>query len=138
MERNADVFVNQQALHEQVGQLLDGLDLDVFATTMNMKEFLDKEWVPKDIRCAIEKSTKYSERARGKIKEIHEIFQVEKRKKTKAIVNSQMGRIERLTVFKGGLYKPPEPKVVENSIVTNFFKEWRQAQKVKPDNHDNA
>lgn len=126
MERDTDVFVNQQALYEKIGQLLEDLDADVYTTTADLKSFMDKEWVPKDIRREIESSIKYSQWARNKIEEIHKILQTERHKGTKTVVDLSRKRIESITVIKGGLYKPPEPETINNGILSDAYKSWRK------------
>lgn len=113
----SDVFINQQAFYEQVGAILENLDTDVFMIGSKIENNLGKEWVPKDVRYSIERAKEYIEQARSKIKEIHEIFQTEKAKSGRAIVNHSRNRIERMTVYRGGLYKKPEIASVDNDPV---------------------
>jgi len=129
-----DVFINQQAFYEQVGTILENLDTDVFVVSSSIEHNLGKEWVPKDIRHSIERAKDYIDQARSKIKAIHEIFQTEKAKGARAILNPSRNRIERMTVYRGGLYKKTEiPSVDNEPILTPQGEEWLRAIRTKPE-----
>jgi len=135
MGTKSDVFINQQALYEQVGGILENLDTDIFIMLSSIKRNADKEWTPEEIKSDVNMAICRSKEARNKIQEIHDIFQAEKTKRAKAIVNSSRKRIERLTVLKGGLYKPPQKTktFTADDLISDEFKKWQKEQNNNPE-----
>jgi len=134
-----DVFINQQAFYEQVGAILENLDTDVFVVSSSIEHNLGKEWVPKDIRHSIERAKDYIGQARSKIKAIHEIFQTEKAKGARAIINPSRNRIERMTVYRGGLYKKTEiPSVGGDPVLTTQGEAWLRSVREKSEQEAGA
>lgn len=136
-----DTFVNLNLLYEEIDAILEKLDTKMAAAGIWLDErHMENDWLPEEVKTHIGYAYADNKKAREMVEDIKEIFLDFKRKSRNkpALALKQKSRIRHLNVHKGGLYSPPEVvKVVEDDLISDSFKEWREAQKVT-DHHENA
>ena len=126
-----DIFINATLLFENIGATLDNVESNLTTAKLLTDNLQGLQWLPERAQCKAGCATKEIEKAKKGIDSIIAFIRegAKSRRMTKTIVDTEgRKRTERISVIRGGLYKPPveKPKDCLTDEFKAFLAEERQ------------
>ena len=132
-----DKFINATLFYEQIGGKLQEAMSDMLRVNNFGNELYDTPWFPEDMKKRCSSYINWSHDAWNALNQIKTIFEESKAVRKEVNILTERKKIERMTVIRGGLYKPPEVVADDNRLTVQGIA-WLKEERAKTEHPDNA